>query len=315
MTVRDNPDLVLPKGSLILVAGATGYIAGNVIFEALEAGYRVRGTSRPAAKASTSDVLKSANHETVVVPRTGVDGALDEAVKDADAMIHVTTQPRVKRFVYTSCSVAATPAKPNEKSKINRNLWNTEVNAYATQKRGPYLVYSASKVESELALWEFVKENQPVFVVNSVGLPGLLPRILYHLAKHLKVVPNFNTVPHFNTGRVFAKGSWTSRMIIDMYEGKTDLTATTLPQHMINVIDDARLHLIAAVEGFANERIIALAYPYSWNDILDDFTELRPRRRFPENNPELDRDVSEVDNAPGVELPKKWYGQESYTGL
>ncbi|RYP28007.1 hypothetical protein DL767_007407 [Monosporascus sp. MG133] len=311
MTIRDNPDLVLPKGSPILVTGATGYIAANVIFEALEAGYR----------ASTTDV----------------DGALDEAARDVDAIIHVATptswssdprevvgppvqgvvsilnsalkEPRVKRFVYTSSSVAATLAKPNEKFKIDRNLWNTGVNAYATQKGDPYLVYSASKVKSELALWEFVKEHQPVFVVNIVGLPGLLPRILYHLAKHLKVVPDFNT------DQVFIKGSWTSRMIIHMYEGKTDLTAATLPQPIINVIDDARLHLITAVEGTVlNERIVALAYPYGWSDILDVFRELRPRRRFPENNLELGRGLSEVDNALGVELLKEWYGQESCTG-
>ncbi|RYP59404.1 hypothetical protein DL769_008549 [Monosporascus sp. CRB-8-3] len=338
MTVQDNPNLVLPKGSLILVTGATGYIAGNVIFEALEVGYRVRGSSRSAAKANTSDIFKSANYETVVVPRMDVEGAFDEAVKDVDAIIHVATptsrssdpkevvgpavqgivsilnsalkEPRVKRFVYTSSSLAAALAKPNEKFKIDKNTWNTEVDAYVTQKGTPYLVYSASKMKSELALWGFVKEHQPAFVVNSVGLPGLLPRVLYHLTKRLKVVPCFNI------GRVVVKGSWPSRVIIDMYEGKTDLWAAALPQHMINVIDDARLHLIAAMDGaVANERIIAMAYPYNRNDILDVFRELRPGRRFPENDPELGRDLSEVDNTLGVKLLKKWYGQESYTGL
>ncbi|RYO86531.1 hypothetical protein DL766_003024 [Monosporascus sp. MC13-8B] len=136
--VRDNPDLVLPKGSPIPITGATGSIASNVIFEALEAGYEV------------------------------------------------------EHFVYTSSSVAATLSKPNETFKVDRNLWNTE------------------------------------------------GRRIRHAER---------TAPNFNIGRIVSKDSWASTMIIDMYEGKTDLTVATLPQHMINDIDNARLHLTAAVDG------------------------------------------------------------------
>ncbi|RYP68017.1 hypothetical protein DL771_006940 [Monosporascus sp. 5C6A] len=228
MTVQDNPDIFSPKGSLILVTGAPGYIAGNIIFEALQTGYRVRGTSKSAAKASTSDVSKSANYETVVVPRADVDGALDEAVRYVDAIIPVATptpwssdpkevagpavegvvsilnpalkEPRVKLFVYASSADAATLVKPNEKSD-------------------PYLVYSTSEVTSELALWEFVKEHQSVFVVNSVIVKGNVLR------------------------------------------------------------------------------------------------ELRVRRRFPENSPDLDLELGVVDNTIGVKLLRKWYGQESHASL
>lgn len=88
------------------------------------------------------------------------------------------------------------------------------------------------------------------------------------------------------------------------------------PQHMINVVDDARLHLLAALDGtVANERIFAFAYPYNWNDILDVFRELRPDRKFLENDPNLGRDITEVDNELGLALLKKWYGQTKYTDL
>lgn len=38
------------KGDLILITGATGYIGSNVADQALEAGYKVRGTTRSKAK-------------------------------------------------------------------------------------------------------------------------------------------------------------------------------------------------------------------------------------------------------------------------
>lgn len=40
----------IKKGDLILITGATGYIGSNVADQALEAGYRVRGTTRSRAK-------------------------------------------------------------------------------------------------------------------------------------------------------------------------------------------------------------------------------------------------------------------------
>ncbi|GKZ52116.1 hypothetical protein AbraIFM66951_000537, partial [Aspergillus brasiliensis] len=39
-------DLALPKGALILVTGANGFIASHVSDQLLQMGYRVRGTVR-----------------------------------------------------------------------------------------------------------------------------------------------------------------------------------------------------------------------------------------------------------------------------
>jgi len=47
------------KGDLILITGATGYIGSNVADQALEAGYKVRGTTRSKAKGQwLNDLLK-----------------------------------------------------------------------------------------------------------------------------------------------------------------------------------------------------------------------------------------------------------------
>lgn len=43
---------VLPKGSLILVTGANGYVASHVVNQFLRLGYKVRGTVRDSKKSA-----------------------------------------------------------------------------------------------------------------------------------------------------------------------------------------------------------------------------------------------------------------------
>lgn len=82
-------------------------------------------------------------------------------------------EPSIKRFVYTSSSVAAATPKINVKETIDSNTWNEEAvkQAWASP---PYnddrkiAVYSASKTQGEQALWKFVKEQKPSFVANAV---------------------------------------------------------------------------------------------------------------------------------------------------
>lgn len=86
-TIQLSPaDASLPKGSLVLVTGANGYIASHIVDQVLLAGYHVRGTVRDAAKAAwTTEVFNSRHgagtYSAVVVPDMAVDGAFDDAVK------------------------------------------------------------------------------------------------------------------------------------------------------------------------------------------------------------------------------------------
>jgi len=76
----------IPKDSLILVTGVNGYIGSHVADQLLQAGYRVRGTTRDLEKVK---VLKqyweteygSGRLEVVVVEDMSHEGAFDEAVK------------------------------------------------------------------------------------------------------------------------------------------------------------------------------------------------------------------------------------------
>ncbi len=76
----------LPKGSLVLVTGANGWIASHVVDQLLQAGFNVRGTSRDASKAEwlqdyVAETYGTQRFEVAVVPDMSVEGAFDDAVK------------------------------------------------------------------------------------------------------------------------------------------------------------------------------------------------------------------------------------------
>ena len=82
---------------------------------------------------------------------------------------------------------------------------------------------------------------------------------------------------------------------------------------MIDVIDDARLHLIAALDpAVKNERIFAFNVPFNWTTIINAIKEVRPNAsKLPTPPANEARDLSKVPNERGAELLKKWYGQET----
>lgn len=76
----------IPKDSLVLVTGANGFIASHVVDQFLQAGYRVRGTTRDLKKLENAIALWETQHgkgkfEAVVVPDMAVEGAFDSAME------------------------------------------------------------------------------------------------------------------------------------------------------------------------------------------------------------------------------------------
>jgi len=88
-------------------------------------------------------------------------------------------EPRVKRFIYTSSSQAATEPIPNKEFSIDTNTWNEacikEACApppYSSERA--WAVYNASKTGAKKAFWKGFKEQKPAFATNSI-----LPNINY----------------------------------------------------------------------------------------------------------------------------------------
>lgn len=112
-------NLALPRGSLILVTGATGFIGANVVYEALKAGYKVRGTSRSEDRAKDTHKIfnNNPNYSAVAVPDIHAEGAFDEALKDVDAVIHMATDT----------SLGPDPNKVSLARQSKRLHWNNKI--------------------------------------------------------------------------------------------------------------------------------------------------------------------------------------------
>jgi nucleoside-diphosphate-sugar epimerase len=81
--------------------------------------------------------------------------------------------PCVKRFVNTSSSTAASLAKPDVGHEIfmDANTYNDEAFEQAKADQGRtrgFVVYAAMKTKTERMMWQWVKENKPGFVMNSI---------------------------------------------------------------------------------------------------------------------------------------------------
>jgi hypothetical protein len=83
--------------------------------------------------------------------------------------------PSIKRFVNTSSSLAAGFSKTNgEDGQLDENSYNdaaAELAEKETTRVKGFLIYSAMKSETEKAMWKYMKETKPGFVLNCVVCP------------------------------------------------------------------------------------------------------------------------------------------------
>jgi hypothetical protein len=84
----------------------------------------------------------------------------------------------------------------------------------------------------------------------------------------------------------------------------------------INVRDVALLHVAAVLDPEVSyRRIHECAQPFNWNIILATMRELYPKKYFVDNLPNMGQLVGTVEDGLGLQLMKKWGGQEGWTSL
>ncbi|RAL16214.1 cinnamoyl-CoA reductase, partial [Aspergillus homomorphus CBS 101889] len=277
----ENP--ALPSGSRVLVTGANGFIASHIVDQLLELGYNVRGTVR-APKPWLDDLFQPRHDvtrfESVILADMNDAAALDGVLQDVSGIIHVASDVSmspdssviaktvtstqlllkyaarhhsVSRVVLTSSSTAAVLPQPNRPDiTVTEDTWNDYAVACAYDStipaaQKPYLVYAASKTEGERQGWQWIADNKPGYVFNTV-LPGT----------------NFGKILHPNIG-----GS-TMGLVRALLAGDSFPIKAIPPQWFVNVEDTARLHITALLDRtVASERIFAFANPFNWTDVLE----------------------------------------------
>ncbi|ORY10391.1 dihydroflavonol-4-reductase [Clohesyomyces aquaticus] len=329
------PALVLHPGSLVFVTGVNGLIGSHIADQLLERGYNVRGAVRDVAKSSWlqeyfSNKHKEAKFELASVPDMTADGCYDEVVKGADGFIHVASplsgsdpneaipiavkgglnalkaaakNPSIKRFVYTSSSIATTFPRPDTDYTIDETSYNEEavVKGWNHPKDEPehskgLYIYAAIKTETEKAMWKWIKEEKPGFVFNSI-LPNCnFSRVL---------VPEKQGFP---STIEWAKFVWTG-------ENFDFVTKLLSPQWYIDTVDDALIHIAALIySDVESERLFGFAEPFNWNQILAIYRKLYPERKFRDDVEGLGQDRAKVPRERAEEL-LKWMGREGWTRL
>ena len=137
-------------------------------------------------------------------------------------------------------------------------------------------MYSASKVAAECAISKWLKENEPLLVVNYSAYHATRERI-------------DNLSPYCNIGPLLSsakQGYPTSgRWVKALWDGNYDTLKGDPPKDYVNV-QDARLHVIALVNpAVQNEGIFAVAVPVSIPEIAGVLRKLYPQWKW-ENYPE-----------------------------
>ncbi|KAI3572614.1 hypothetical protein IWW34DRAFT_708086 [Fusarium oxysporum f. sp. albedinis] len=328
-----EPSSTIPKASLVLVTGATGYLASQVIKQFLERGYKVRGTVRDLQKASwlVNDVFKTyadrGDLELVLVPDMATPHAFDNAVKGVSAIAHVASvvsfdpnpnnvipqtvqgvtgileaaqkEPSIREVVYTSSVVAATMPFPGNTTNVTRDTWNDAAVQVAWAPDGAQnpaismMVYMASKVEAEKAMWKFVEEKKPHFTVNSVSPASIMGQPLSR--------------SHIANGVAWVKL---------LYDGNVDAVKRLPAIYNIDVKDAALLHVAAILDpDTKNARLQAWADPTNWNDLLAIMRRLDPKKKYMDDLDGMQKMSLSTDFSEPLALVKKWANQNGFRTL
>ncbi|KAF9257414.1 NAD(P)-binding protein [Marasmius fiardii PR-910] len=292
---------------LVLVTGATGYIAAWVARRLLEHGYNVRGTARSASKGQQLlEVFqklpgygesKIGQFDFVIVEDIGKEGAFDEAVKGVDAVEHVASpfhfdadDPReiiepairgtvgilesVERFgvgkvkrVVITSSCGAVSVAEDKPVSFDESDWNEAAIRMVQEQGRQALGFTKYRASKTLA-----EKAAWDFVSANPSLSWDIVTI----QPPLVFGPTTNYVPSpENLGT--SATDWYKTLMTQDAGDKSPETLETKRFCWVDVRDVAEAHVRAlGKEEAGGKRIIVSAEPFSWQEWLDVANSLSP---------------------------------------
>jgi len=208
--------------------------------------------------------------------------------------------PEVRRVVYTSSTAAMAMPEPVPDIVVAQDAWNTkavmkaEANVFENDWDRMVTMYYAEKTLAEKACFEWTKQNEPGFTLNSIVLGHVLGSVL--------------NVEH--------QGYPTSIGMTKMlFEGDTSAVVGLPPQWFVDAQDAARVHVAAlARPDVYNERLYTFEESQNYNTVLSVFRKLEPDRQFVRDIADAGRGVCKIPNKRTADLLKE-FGQNGWTRL
>lgn len=273
--------------STVLVSGASGFVAAHTVQQLIQRGYNVVGTVRSVEKGEYIKKI-SGNPDKFsyeIVKDIAADGAFDEFVKnhpEATVFLHTASPfhfnvtnvendllqpairgtksalqsikdhgPNIKRVVVTSSYAAMasfemdnTPGEVRDETSWNNITWEQSL-------ENPVAGYYGSKTFAEKAAWDFVREQNPDFVltvVNPVYVFGPQP------------TDDFDTLK-LNTSSAIINNITKVTKTEDVYP---------VNAMAVDVRDVAKAHIVAfEKEEAKNERLFLTTGPFTQQVLLD----------------------------------------------
>ncbi|OCF75587.1 hypothetical protein I204_04444 [Kwoniella mangroviensis CBS 8886] len=309
----------VPPGSLILVTGASGFIASHVAKAFLDEGYNVRGTVRSASKGDYLVILfknTKGKFEYVIVGDIAKEGAFDEAVKGVDGVAHTASpvtfaakrpedlfvpsvngtvnvlksikknNPDIGRIVYTSSSGTVNDPEMPCPVRYDETSWNT-VSVGVCEKLGSNAdgghKYRASKVLAEKAFWKFFEDEKPKFDGATIHPVMTYGPIIHQCDSPESLNDSISRIWPFVSGKRTQK---------DLPEPGSSF---------VDVRDVALIHVRAmSVPEASGERFLASSERYSGNDVCvilnNEFPQLLPNVPKGDDSPGARERINAVAN-------------------
>ncbi|KAH3946374.1 hypothetical protein HBH98_057810 [Parastagonospora nodorum] len=325
--------VVVKPGAFVFVTGVNGLIGSYIVDQLLVRGYKVRGAVRNVEKTKWlkeyfDSKFGSENFEVVEVPDMTIEGCYDNLLEGVEGFIHVASPvggildldlaldigrnaginalkasaktTSVKRFVNTSSSAAVSmPKFIDHDFPLDESMYNDEVLKQArveeSSKRN-FMIYAAMKSETEKAMWAWMKENKPGFVMNSI-----LPNANFGPV----LIPDHQGYPSTID---WARAAWTG----ENFEG---YVSNVPPQWFISVLDTALLHISALIhEDVNSERLFGYAERWDVNDLLSIYRKHHPEKALPEKVQGLEKDRTTPPTARAEEV-LRWVKGKGWDGL
>lgn len=292
--------------SLVLLTGASGFIAFHILQLLLDKGYHVRATVRSQAKADYIEKqFPDAKLEFAIVEDVAEKGTFDKAVKGVDYVVHTASpfhmramgldllkpavdgthgileaamkEPKIKKLVLTSSFAAI--------ANVMKGVWPGHV--YTEEDWSPLtreqgmegpaaISYRASKKLAEKTMWDFKEQHKPTFEVASICPPYVFGPVL-----------NEQSMETLNTSNMLVWSCITGEGFKEMDAGYVD------------VRDVAQAHLLA-MEAKGSERYLIGSGVFSTYQMVPIL-----RKHFPE----LDAKIPKFDESKTTPMDAKSHFQ------